>query len=526
MIRYDYEDKVIDPQTNNNLGSRLEAIGHDINNDSTNDLTYAYTYDAVGNCQTKVIDASETRSYLYDNIYQLTEDNKTSGDKFNWAYDALSNWDYVNLNGSLHKQFDIASGNRLNQYTSVNSVSFAYDGNGNLISDGTYTYEYDPENRLLAVKLSGATVVSYGYDALGRRVSKTVGAATTHYCYDGDQVIAEYDGSGTLLRKFIYGPGIDEPICMTVPGSPAVTYFYHQDALGSVAALSKFNTSLGCAEVVERYQYSAFGQTQILSANNELRTTSLFGNPYMFTGREYESETGLYYYRARFYNPAIGRFLQTDPVGYYDSMNLYQYCGNNPLMFIDPFGLCANEYTNLTTGDIVVRTLAEIAYNTVNALYYGIHGGLDVAGVYDPTPACDFLNAAGYAGEGDWKNVGYSAVSIAPYAGDVIGKGGKYGPKVAAVLKKIPHSEGVYEFIAASGKKYIGQSKDLYRRIMTHLRKGKLDPGDIGSIKTKEMPGSSTIERKIVEQGKIDKGGGPQPMGPLENQRNSIKKSN
>lgn len=375
----------------------------------------------MANWLTMTVDNAALHSYTYDAIYQLTYADYPAGQgaDTSYAYDSVFNRTSVS-NGSVTSY----SANGLNQYTAVGSASLSYDNNGNLTSDGTYTYEYDIENRLLTVREDGTAVVSYSYNASGRRVSKTVYPTGQYieYCYDGDQVIAEYDGSGTLLRKYIYGPGVDEPICMiAVDGQTETRYYYHYDGLGSVIALSNTNGT-----IVERYRYSAFGQTQILSPSYQTRTTSLVGNPYMFTGRDYETQIGLYYYRARFYNPDLGRFLQTDPIGYADGLNWYAYCGNNPINFVDPMGLCGNKYNNhLTTGDLVKRALAEIAYDTANVLYYGIHTGLDIVGIYDPTPTCDFWNAAGYAGEGDWTNVVFSAASMLPYAGDLIGKGGK-----------------------------------------------------------------------------------------------------
>ncbi|MDH4240573.1 MAG: hypothetical protein OEW48_13515 [Phycisphaerae bacterium] len=205
-------------------------------------------------------------------------------------------------------------------------TGYSYDDNGNLTDDGTYLYYYDCENRLTDVndKSTGNPVASYSYDYQGRRISKTVSGVTTKYCYDGARVIAEYDGSNNLLRKFIYGPGIDKPICMIDVADSNTVYYYHFDGLGSVIALSDQN-----ADLVESYSYDVFGQPS---------NTSDVNNPYLFTGRRYDDETGLYYYRARYYDPHTGRFLQTDPLGYIAGTNLYVYCGNSPIGFVDPMG--------------------------------------------------------------------------------------------------------------------------------------------------------------------------------------------
>jgi len=167
---------------------------------------------------------------------------------------------------------------------------------------------------------------TYTYDPSGRRIEKNVDGYKTRYVYDGGNVIAEYDDNNNLTRKYIHGARVDELVCMIDVSDNNAAYYYHYDALGSVVALS--NSS---GDSCQSYEYSAYGQVAV-------EYPEFKANPYMFTGRRFDYETGLYYYRARYYNPYIGRFLQTDPIGYSAGMNLYAYCRNNPLVLTDPSG--------------------------------------------------------------------------------------------------------------------------------------------------------------------------------------------
>jgi RHS repeat-associated protein len=135
-----------------------------------------------------------------------------------------------------------------------------------------------------------------------------------------------------LLALYTYGAGIDEPLTMECNGQ---TYYYHRDALGSVTELSDASGA-----IVERYEYDVYGAVTIYDADWITRTVSAAGNPYLFTGRRFDPESGNYYYRARVYSPALGRFLSMDPLGFEaGDYNLYCYVFGNPTTMVDPTGL-------------------------------------------------------------------------------------------------------------------------------------------------------------------------------------------
>jgi len=148
---------------------------------------------------------------------------------------------------------------------------------------------------------------TYAYDALGRRVSKTVGSLTTVFVNDGLQEIAEYE-NGTLARSYVFGSYIDEPLLLVAAG---VKTYYHANNLYSVAALTN-----QAGAVVERMTYDPYGKVTILAANGvTVLAASSVGNPWTFTGRRLDGETGLMYSRARMYDPGLGRFIGRDPIG-------------------------------------------------------------------------------------------------------------------------------------------------------------------------------------------------------------------
>jgi RHS repeat-associated protein len=214
-----------------------------------------------------------------------------------------------------------------NAYTSAAGNTLAYDGNHNLTSDGFNTLSYDVENRLIQAQNGAWGTSQYLFDPLGHRKQKSVNGVTTQFVLAGNDEIADYSGAssgpGTPLLLTVRGGG-GLPVAAVAPSSGVVTY-YHHDILGSTVAVSQAGTS-GPADIST---YGTFGE----AGSGSWAT-------YRYAGYRYDNETGLYYAKSRIYSPQLGRFLQTDTIGYAGGRNLYGYVNNDPINGTDPLGTC------------------------------------------------------------------------------------------------------------------------------------------------------------------------------------------
>jgi len=215
-----------------------------------------------------------------------------------------------------------------NELTSTPSTTFTYDNNGNtqtkVVGSNTTTYAWDFENRLTSVTLPGSGgTVSFKYDPFGRRIYKSSSSGTSIYAYDLDNLIEETNSSGATVVRYTLTPTIDEPLTM-LRGS--TTSYYQADGLGSITSLSN-----GAGALAQTYAFDSFGK---LTGSSGSLT-----NQFQYVSRELDSETGLYFYRARYYDPATGRFLSEDPLQFLPGENFYRYVDNNPVFWSDASGL-------------------------------------------------------------------------------------------------------------------------------------------------------------------------------------------
>ena len=336
----------------------------------------AYTYDAVGNI-TQIIDASststsKTANYTYDDLYRLTQAAITSvagGQSTyteNYTYDAIGdiasktgvgNYTYAGNTGVLYANPHAVTS------TSTGSVSYTYDNNGNQLTKGsslTNTWDY---NNRITQSVAGGTTVTYDYDAAGQRIKYANGTTTTYY------PSKFYDTDGTTAKKHIFALGMEIGVVDGTGGGATIHYTHTDHLTGSNIITNASDTA------DETLDYYPFGSVRIDSGS--------YNDQRKFTGQEYDVDTGLYNYGARYYNSAIGRFISQDPVFLVlgdnweikqitrqelqqlladpQNLNSYAYARNNPLVYVDPTG----EFSINPIGFLPQRTQVAIG-NWVN----------------------------------------------------------------------------------------------------------------------------------------------------------------
>ena len=470
-----------------------------------------YAHDAAGYITEVIQDVdgdgtADTVHYGYDPVYRLASaDYPGTEHDESYTYDGVGNRQTFTRNGTtLH--YVTGPGNRLlavRQGSATGPVvsSYEYDANGNrtatwpgAIGTGTalHTATYDTQDRMASLTVAGTGAVHFKYDPWAYRIAKQTPTELKRSYLEGEHLEAVYDGAGAVQRTYLRGVVVDEIVNGTAYDGPdgEENRTFHHDHLRSVIGVSSHDGA-----VVERLIYTPFGEL----LTHEGRETSTL----RYTGREFDDETGLYYYRARYYDPEVGRFLTEDPLGFGAGVNFYAYVNNNPLNFTDPSGHVLTPDLALDVGFIGwdVWDIVRAGPTTTNVTVLG----LDVLGAVIPgvTGLGAIYKASKKAGnivEGVYKKgraaatqgAATGAVNAAKSAFEIAKQGGKHSGFLKNYLRKSPKEiqRGI-----KSLEKQIAEHQSKIRDPSKHIKDfNKLDPRQQKALVEKKWP--SDIQRQ------------------------------
>lgn len=340
------------------VGGRMSSLGYFRNGISI--AGFGFRFDSIGNLNTiqRSHEAEGDEVMYYTEDHQLEDWSRgnlsgpdyieTPQNRQSWLLDSRGNWGEWYHSGFHEVRFHSGANELLERRVGEFGALHAWDSAGNLVSDGLYEYTWSHRGYLKSISAGMNHVAQYEYDPLGRRTVKITGALTTVSVYDGRQCVwQKVTGSGTDTTKvFLYSNYIDEPIAMVRRwGASADTVWYLQGNNYNVEAITDHIGS-----IIERYAYTPFGEAiayigegadgKWFTADDASATGSMKGNSLTFQGRELDAETGVYYFRNRYYSPQMGQFLTRDPLGYgAKDINMVRMERNNPITRVDPQGL-------------------------------------------------------------------------------------------------------------------------------------------------------------------------------------------
>jgi RHS repeat-associated protein len=268
-------------------------------------------------------------TYGYDNLDRLTS-ALTNGSSYGWTYDANGN--RLTQTGSLPWTLNTsATSNRLNSTSGTEARTYGYDASGNTLSYKTIVNSFNNRGRMKTAKV-GSSTTTYVTNALGQRIKKSGGTAgTVLYMYDeAGHLIGEYSSTGALVQETVYLG--DMPVATIRPGTPVVISYVHVDHLNAPTKVSRTTDN----KLRWRWDHDPFG---IVIPSQNPQSLGSFVYNLRYPGQSYDSETGLFYNYARDYDPQVGRYVESDPIGLNAGVNTYAYALNWPLKFVDPTGL-------------------------------------------------------------------------------------------------------------------------------------------------------------------------------------------